>query len=76
MRFAKLAAALVASLLSSSGGLVQFAAAEDESTIRYMAYSPARPPAVPLAVRSPYLNVWLQCGDHCFLPDNWPRHWK
>ncbi|KAL1842223.1 hypothetical protein VTJ49DRAFT_5835 [Mycothermus thermophilus] len=40
-------------------------------------YSPARPPAIPLAVRSPYLNAWLQReGDSGpVLPGSWPRHW-
>jgi Domain of unknown function (DUF5127)/Domain of unknown function (DUF4965)/Domain of unknown function (DUF1793)/Domain of unknown function (DUF4964) len=31
-----------------------------------------RPPAVPLAVRSPYLNTWLAADN---LPGNWPTFW-
>jgi hypothetical protein len=38
-------------------------------------FTPARPPAVPLAVRSPYLNAWLQGGSGAILPGSWPRHW-
>ncbi|KAK4211121.1 hypothetical protein QBC37DRAFT_20642 [Rhypophila decipiens] len=38
-------------------------------------YTPTRPPAVPLAVRSPYLNTWLQCGSDCTLAGDWPRFW-
>ncbi|KAL2166674.1 hypothetical protein VTG60DRAFT_2304 [Thermothelomyces hinnuleus] len=38
-------------------------------------FTPARPPAVPLAVRSPYLNAWLQGGSGLTLPGAWPRHW-
>lgn len=43
-------------------------------------FIPARPPAVPLAVRSPYLNVWLQASDDPdnngpTLPGSWPRFW-
>lgn len=38
-------------------------------------FIPTRPPAVPLAVRSPYLNAWLQCGTECILPGSWPRFW-
>ncbi|KAJ4287091.1 hypothetical protein N0V88_007785 [Collariella sp. IMI 366227] len=38
-------------------------------------FTPARPPAVPLAVRSPYLNAWLQGGSGGVLPGSWPRHW-
>ena len=26
-------------------------------------FSPARPPAVPLAVKSPYVNCWQQAGN-------------
>ena len=26
-------------------------------------FTPARPPAVPLAVRSPYLSIWLPVGS-------------
>lgn len=38
-------------------------------------FTPTRPPAVPLAVRSPYLNAWLEGGSGCILPGAWPRHW-
>ncbi|KAK3994663.1 hypothetical protein QBC44DRAFT_43312 [Cladorrhinum sp. PSN332] len=38
-------------------------------------FTPTKPPAVPLAVRSPYLNAWLQGESGCLLPGNWPRHW-
>ncbi|KAL2022016.1 hypothetical protein VTK56DRAFT_6256 [Thermocarpiscus australiensis] len=39
-------------------------------------FTPTRPPAVPLAVRSPYLNAWLQGGGSgCILPGSWPRFW-
>lgn len=38
-------------------------------------FSPTRPPAVPLAVRSPYLNAWLEGGSGCILPGAWPRFW-
>lgn len=26
-------------------------------------FTPARPPAIPLAVKSPYLNTWQQAGS-------------
>ncbi|KAK0707584.1 hypothetical protein B0H67DRAFT_494625 [Lasiosphaeris hirsuta] len=38
-------------------------------------FTPAKPPAVPLAVRSPYLNAWLQGDSGCILPGAWPRFW-
>ncbi|GGL13274.1 glutaminase family protein [Mangrovihabitans endophyticus] len=34
--------------------------------------APIRPPAVPLAVRSPYLNTWLPADN---LPGTWPTFW-
>ncbi|KKY24377.1 putative glutaminase [Phaeomoniella chlamydospora] len=42
-------------------------------------FSPARPPAIPLAVRSPYLSTWLGVGndggDGGILPGAWPTFW-
>ncbi|GAA3303111.1 hypothetical protein GCM10020218_099920 [Dactylosporangium vinaceum] len=35
-------------------------------------FSPIRPPATPLAVRSPYLSTWLRADT---LPGNWPTFW-
>ncbi|KAF2720917.1 DUF1793-domain-containing protein, partial [Polychaeton citri CBS 116435] len=43
-------------------------------------FSPKRPPAIPLAVRSPYLNVWqaagLDGGNGGYLAGQWPSHWS
>jgi len=67
MKFFKLAAAAALALLGNS--------ADAAST-----FSPARPPAVPLAVRSPYLNVWLNGkrdgSPSGYLPGNWPVFWS
>lgn len=39
-------------------------------------FTPARPPAVPLAVRSPYMNTWLEVGSgDGNLPGAWPTFW-
>ncbi|GFP57022.1 glutaminase A [Trichoderma asperellum] len=42
-------------------------------------FEPARPPAAPLAVRAPYLNVWLNGPNDGspsgYLPGQWPRYW-
>ncbi|RDW82670.1 glutaminase GtaA [Coleophoma cylindrospora] len=42
-------------------------------------FSPARPPAIPLAVRSPYLNTWLEAGSNGanggHLAGEWPTFW-
>jgi len=35
-------------------------------------FDPLRPPAVPLAVRSPYLSTWLATDN---LPGTWPSFW-
>ncbi|TGJ82139.1 hypothetical protein E0Z10_g6633 [Xylaria hypoxylon] len=42
-------------------------------------FSPARPPAIPLAVRAPYLNTWLNAGSDGgnggYLAGEWPVFW-
>ncbi|KAI0505937.1 glutaminase GtaA [Xylaria bambusicola] len=42
-------------------------------------FSPARPPAIPLAVRAPYLNTWLPAGSNGgnggYLAGEWPLFW-
>lgn len=57
---------LVASFVSSIGA---------QST-----FSPARPPAIPLAVRSPYLSTWLNVGSDGgnggYLAGEWPVFWQ
>ena len=61
-----------------SAGLVQLAlaigVASAEST-----FSPARPPSIPLAVKSPYLNSWLNAGSDGgnggYLAGEWPTFW-
>ncbi|KAJ5210815.1 hypothetical protein N7491_010626 [Penicillium cf. griseofulvum] len=57
---------LVASFVSSIGA---------QST-----FSPARPPAIPLAVRSPYLSTWLNAGSEGsnggYLAGQWPVFWE
>jgi hypothetical protein len=36
---------------------------------------PLNPPAVPLAVRTPYLSAWLQQGSGQPLNGAWPSFW-
>lgn len=40
-------------------------------------FSPAKPPAVPLGVKSPYLTTWLQAGsgNSGNLAGEWPTFW-
>ncbi|KAJ5299717.1 hypothetical protein N7476_011274 [Penicillium atrosanguineum] len=43
-------------------------------------FTPARPPAAPLAVKSPYLSTWLEFGsdggDGGYLAGEWPVFWQ
>ncbi|KAI1178624.1 glutaminase GtaA [Nemania sp. FL0916] len=43
-------------------------------------FSPARPPAIPLAVKAPYLNTWLNAGSDGgnggYLAGQWPVFWQ
>lgn len=43
-------------------------------------FKPARPPALPLAVKSPYLSTWLPAGKNGgnggYLAGEWPRFWE
>ncbi|KAI0206870.1 glutaminase GtaA [Astrocystis sublimbata] len=43
-------------------------------------FSPARPPAIPLAVKAPYLNTWLNSGSDGgnggYLAGEWPVFWQ
>ncbi|KAK6864004.1 hypothetical protein PG990_006557 [Apiospora arundinis] len=43
-------------------------------------FSPARPPAIPLAVRSPYVNTWLPVGkdggNGGYLAGEWAQSWS
>ncbi|PHH66882.1 hypothetical protein CDD81_5234 [Ophiocordyceps australis] len=50
-----------------------------QKTCAQSTFTPARPPAAPLAVKSPYLNVWLNGqengGQGGYLAGQWPRFW-
>jgi Glutaminase A six helical-hairpin domain/Domain of unknown function (DUF5127)/Domain of unknown function (DUF4964) len=48
------------------------AAAESRNPVAPSAFHPVRPPATPLAVRSPYLSTWL-AGD--YLVGEWAGFW-
>lgn len=43
-------------------------------------FSPARPPSVPLAVKSPYLSTWQNAGSDGgnggYLAGQWPTFWQ
>jgi hypothetical protein len=66
MSFFRLAIAILFSILSLGNAASVFA--------------PARPPALPLAVKSPYLSTWLNAGSDGgnggYLTGQWPTHWR
>lgn len=37
--------------------------------------TPFSPPAIPLAVKSPYVSAWLMQGQGAALNDAWPNFW-
>lgn len=43
-------------------------------------FTPARPPALPLAVKSPYLSTWQDAGSDGgnggYLAGQWPVFWQ
>jgi hypothetical protein len=49
-------------------------------TLGASTFSPARPPAIPLAVKAPYLNTWLNAGSDGgnggYLAGEWPVFWQ
>jgi hypothetical protein len=50
-----------------------------EETARRSTFTPVKPPAIPLAVKSPYLSAWIRAGDDGgnggYLAGRWPIHW-
>ena len=67
-----LAQVLVAYCVTFAG--VAVGAANTSST-----FSPARPPAIPLGVKSPYLSTWQYAGSDGgnggYLAGEWPQFW-
>ena len=43
-------------------------------------FTPARPPSIPLAVKSPYLTTWQAAGSNSgnggYLAGQWPSFWR
>ncbi|KAJ5885050.1 hypothetical protein N7495_009560 [Penicillium taxi] len=50
------------------------------SVLAISSFEPARPPSLPLAVRSPYLSTWLNAGSDGgnggYLAGEWPTFWQ
>ncbi|MGI8697184.1 MAG: glutaminase domain-containing protein [Mycobacteriales bacterium] len=62
-------AALPGTAVAAAGQAPQAAGASSSAV---PSFSPIRPAAVPLAVRSPYLSTWLDTDN---LPGTWPAFW-
>jgi hypothetical protein len=49
-------------------------------TVAASTFSPARPPSIPLAVKSPYLSTWQRAGadggNGGYLAGQWPSFWR
>ncbi|HYK27073.1 MAG TPA: DUF5127 domain-containing protein, partial [Streptosporangiaceae bacterium] len=69
---ALVAAATGGEIVAAALGLPHSASAGSSSTHAESATHPIRPPAVPLAVRGPYLSAWLPGTE---LPGTWPTFW-
>ncbi|KZV92933.1 DUF1793-domain-containing protein [Exidia glandulosa HHB12029] len=61
-------------MLLSSLGLLSLLASATRAAPSWTV-EPFNPPAIPLAVKHPYLNVWLPQGQGAELNRNWPRLW-
>ncbi|KAH8813098.1 glutaminase GtaA [Xylogone sp. PMI_703] len=61
-------------LVAAATALFAIAQGQGQST-----FSPARPPSIPLAVKSPYLSTWLPAGSDGgnggYLVGEWPQFW-
>ncbi|RFU32728.1 hypothetical protein B7463_g3595, partial [Scytalidium lignicola] len=61
-------------LATAAGALFAAVQGQGQST-----FSPARPPSIPLAVKSPYLSTWLPAGSDGgnggYLVGEWPQFW-
>ncbi|KAF4538650.1 Glutaminase [Lasiodiplodia theobromae] len=63
------------SLVLAASAYAQNSASSDSSADPAVVYSPARPPAVPLAVRSPYTSVWSSTENNGTLNTNGVQFW-
>jgi len=51
-----------------------------DTNVDLTTFKPVRPPAIPLAVRSPYLSAWVRAGEDGgnggLLAGKWATHWR
>ncbi|GAA5937164.1 uncharacterized protein JCM15063_002828 [Sporobolomyces koalae] len=68
---------ITAALVATRPAIDPLGASNDDISIGSRETSRLLPPAIPLAVKSPYLNAWLPTGgDHeKTLAGQWARHW-
>lgn len=70
--FAGAGAATVSAVGLPAAGAAEAEPAAAPGASATPAFTPLRVPAVPLAVRSPYLSTWLNTSN---LPNTWPTFW-
>jgi hypothetical protein len=67
------------SFLSGVFGLISLPE-KQQIALKSSTYAPSRLPAIPLAVKSPYLSAWLKAGSEGGnggkLFGSWPVHWR
>jgi hypothetical protein len=65
---------MIAGFVTTLALCLSLVSGQDSST-----FTPARPPAIPLAVKSPYLNTILNAGSDGgnggYLAGQWPTFW-
>ncbi|KAF2718543.1 GTA glutaminase A [Polychaeton citri CBS 116435] len=71
---------MVFSSLGATGAAVAVLIAGAATAQQDSTFSPLRPPAIPLGVRSPYLSTWQQVGEDGgnggYLAGQWPTFWN
>jgi len=65
-----------AALAVVAGAQDPYTSAKDANGHPLPAYSPVRPPAIPLAVRSPYTNAWSSTVNNGTLNTNGVIFWS
>lgn len=59
--------------------LLTVASAKNAAGLATSNFIPARPPAIPIGVKSPYFNTWIYAGpdegNGGYLAGRWPQFW-
>ncbi|KAI9669342.1 MAG: hypothetical protein M1831_000378 [Alyxoria varia] len=74
--FADAAAIFVVAVAAQQGPYNPYTSIKDDNQHTQPIYSPARPPAIPLAVRSPYTSAWSTVDGNNTLNSNGASFWQ